>query len=113
MFVLPRPFRVHPTTIHKIVWFSSFYSFSRYYFLLYRFKDGLQLRNGRRVDIITDHDGNLELRIARVTKRDSGAYTLRASNSTGAVESLCDVTVVESQHRHDTGLEQISLTNQL
>lgn len=81
--------------------------------LLYRFKDGLQLRNGRRVDIVTDHDGNLELRIAGVTKRDSGAYTLRVSNGTGTVESRCDVTVVESRRRHDTGLEQISLTNQL
>ncbi|VVC32965.1 Hypothetical protein CINCED_3A023493 [Cinara cedri] len=77
------------------------------------FKDGLCLRNGRRVDVITDHDGNLELRIARVTKRDSGAYAVNVSNDTGTVESRCDVTVVETRHQRDTGSEQISSTNQL
>lgn len=78
----------------------------------YRFRDGVQLRNGRRVDIITDHDGNLELRIACVTKRDSGIYMLRVFNDTGTVESRCEVEVVERKH-NDTGLEQISLINHL
>ncbi|XP_060843292.1 uncharacterized protein LOC132923359 isoform X6 [Rhopalosiphum padi] len=76
------------------------------------FRDGVQLRNGRRVDIITDHDGNLELRIACVTIRDSGTYMLRVSNDTGTVESRCDVNVVEREH-NDTGMEQISLINHL
>lgn len=64
------------------------------------------------MDIITDHDGNLELRIACVTKRDSGTYTLKVSNDTGVVESHCDVHVVDSKHK-DTGSEQISLANHL
>lgn len=64
------------------------------------------------MDIITDHDGNLELRIACVTNRDSGTYMLRVSNDTGTVESRCDVDVVEREH-DDTGLEQISLINHL
>ncbi|XP_008180551.1 titin isoform X2 [Acyrthosiphon pisum] len=76
------------------------------------FRDGIQLRNGRRVDIITDHDGNLELRIACVTNRDSGTYMLRVSNDTGTVESRCEVNVVEREHK-DTGMEQISLINHL
>ncbi|XP_022161453.1 uncharacterized protein LOC111027387 isoform X2 [Myzus persicae] len=76
------------------------------------FRDGIQLRNGRRVDIITDHDGNLELRIACVTDRDSGTYMLRVSNDTGTIESRCDVNVVEREHK-DTGMEQISLMNHL
>ncbi|XP_026808599.1 uncharacterized protein LOC113550868 isoform X2 [Rhopalosiphum maidis] len=76
------------------------------------FRDGIQLRNGRRVDIITDHDGNLELRIACVTTRDSGTYMLRVSNDTGTVESRCDVNVVEREH-NDVGMEQISLINHL
>jgi len=79
---------------------------------IYRFRDGIQLRNGRRVDIITDHDGNLELRIACVTNRDSGTYTLRVSNDTDTVESRCDINVVEREHK-DTGMEQISLINHL
>lgn len=80
--------------------------------LFYRFRDGIQLRNGRRVDIITDHDGKLELRIAGVTKRDSGKYSLRVSNDTGIIESHCDVNVVEHKHCN-TSLEQISLINHL
>ncbi|XP_025203950.1 uncharacterized protein LOC112600845 isoform X2 [Melanaphis sacchari] len=76
------------------------------------FRDGIQLRNGRRVDIITDHDGNLELRIACVTTRDSGTYMLRVSNGTGTIESRCDVNVVERKH-NDTRMEQISLINHL
>ncbi|XP_050063770.1 uncharacterized protein LOC114128407 isoform X2 [Aphis gossypii] len=76
------------------------------------FRDGIQLRNGRRVDIITDHDGKLELRIACVTTRDSGTYMLRVSNDTGTVESRCEVNVVEREH-NDTGMEQISLINHL
>lgn len=79
---------------------------------IYRFRDGIQLRNGRRVDIITDHDGKLELRIACVTTRDSGTYMLRVSNDTGTVESRCEVNVVEREH-NDTGMEQISLINHL
>lgn len=77
-----------------------------------RFRDGVELRNGRRVDIISDHDGKLELRIACVTKRDSGIYVLRVSNDTGTIESRCDVSVVEHKH-YETGLEQISLNNHL
>lgn len=79
---------------------------------IYRFRDGVQLRNGRRVDIITDHDGKLELRIACVTTRDSGTYMLRVSNDTGTIESRCEVNVVERE-RNDTGMEQISLINNL
>lgn len=71
------------------------------------------MRNGRRVDIINDvHDGNLELRIAGVTKRDAGTYTLRVSNDVGTVESRCDVDVVEHKI-HDAELEQISMIDRL
>lgn len=83
-----------------------------YWSLLQRFRNDVRLRNGRRVDIITDHDGGLELRIACVTKRDSGTYTLTVSNDTGTIVSRCDVNVVDRKH-DDTALEQISLTNQL
>lgn len=80
--------------------------------LFYRFKDGIRLRNGRRVDIISDHDGKQELRVANVTKRDSGIYMLKVSNDTGTVESRCDVNVVENKH-DDEGLEQFSMINHL
>lgn len=83
-----------------------------FFLICYRFRDGIQLRNGRRVDIITNHDGNLELRIACVTKRDSGTYMLKVSNNTGTIESRCDVDVVEYKD-FNTGLEQISLANNL
>lgn len=82
-------------------------------FSLSRSRDGIQLRNGRRVDIINDvHDGKLELRIAGVAKRDSGTYMLRVSNDVGTVESRCNVDVVEHKI-HDEGLEQISMVNRL
>ncbi|XP_050422462.1 titin homolog isoform X2 [Adelges cooleyi] len=76
------------------------------------FRDDVQLRNGRRVDIVTDHDGKLELRIAEVTKRDSGVYTLRVSNDNGTVKSCCDVTVNERKHKHLSDLP-ISSTTEL
>jgi len=62
------------------------------------------------VDIVTDHDGNLELRIAGATKRDSGTYALRVSNDTGTIESRCDVGVVERKRDDRAGTEQISST---
>ncbi|XP_050541447.1 myosin light chain kinase, smooth muscle-like isoform X2 [Daktulosphaira vitifoliae] len=63
------------------------------------FRNGVLLRNGRRVDIVADHEGKLELRIAEATTRDTGVYLLKASNDVGTVESFCDVIVIDRKHK--------------
>lgn len=59
----------------------------------YRHRDGIRLRQSRRLVITLDKEGRTELSLADVTPRDAGTYCCTAVNEVGRTETSCQVIV--------------------
>ncbi|XP_043669858.1 titin-like isoform X2 [Vespula pensylvanica] len=57
-------------------------------------RDGLRLRPSRRTIMTLNHDGTVELSLAKVTCRDAGVYSCTAINEVGRAETSTRVNVI-------------------
>lgn len=58
-----------------------------------RFKDGEELPESDRIQLVHGPDGSIKLRIEEATPADCGAYKLVVENALGADSSICAVAV--------------------
>lgn len=68
---------------------------------MFRHRDGIRLRPSRRAVMTLNHDGTVELSLAKVTERDAGLYTCTATNEVGHAETSTRVAVIDTEAKDD------------
>ncbi|OAD58520.1 Myosin light chain kinase, smooth muscle [Eufriesea mexicana] len=64
-------------------------------------RDGIRLRPSRRAVMTLDHDGTIELCLAKVTARDAGVYCCTATNEVGCAETSTRVAIIGTETQDD------------
>ncbi|XP_043525679.1 titin homolog isoform X2 [Frieseomelitta varia] len=60
-------------------------------------RDGIRLRPSRRTVMTLNHDGTVQLSLAKVTQRDVGVYCCTATNEVGCAETSTRVSIIGTQ----------------
>lgn len=68
---------------------------------LFRHRDGIRLRPSRRAVMTLNHDGTVELCLAKVTQRDAGVYCCTATNEVGFAETSTRVSIIGTETQDD------------
>ncbi|CAK9829518.1 Myosin light chain kinase, smooth muscle [Anthophora retusa] len=64
-------------------------------------RDGIRLRPSRRAVMTLNHDGTVELSLAKVTARDAGVYCCTATNEVGCAETSTRVAIIGTEMQND------------
>ncbi|XP_026670517.1 myosin light chain kinase, smooth muscle-like [Ceratina calcarata] len=70
-------------------------------------RDGIRLRPSRRTVMTLNHDGTVELSLARITPRDAGTYCCTATNEVGCTETSTRVSIVDSDTQEEISTDGV------